>query len=221
MVSALCKVLVLTTISPTSTIFLVMRLGPGALTSLNLVESLGTTVRMKMLLRETTRVSTAVSTTPLLQVRTQTSILAPQVPGQDTNATRRTNFQSFANFLQGNNVTFSQAHFDYTADLRQKVIEGYAQDEWRFRPNLTLYYGLRYSFFGSPYDKNNRLSNFDPALYNPASGPQVTGAGNRVVGTGNFCNGMTVNSQMFQTAPNGCTPAVSPLGNYVVDAQKD
>jgi len=150
----------------------------------------------------------------------QTSVLAPQIAGQDSNATRRANFQSFANFLQGNNVSFSQAHFDYTADLRQKVIESYAQDEWRFRPNLTLYYGLRYSFFGSPYDKNNRLSNFDPALYNPASAPQVTGAGNRVVGTGNFCNGMTVNSQMFQTAPNGCTPAVSPLGNYVVDAKK-
>ena len=148
-----------------------------------------------------------------------TSVQSPQIAGQDTNAARRANFQLFANFLQGNNVNFTQAHFDYTADLRQKVVEGYAQDEFRIRPALTLYYGLRYSFFGSPYDKNNRLSNFDPALYSASAAPQVTGAGNRVVGTGNFCNGIiAVNSSQFLTGPNNCTPTVSPLGNYVVDA---
>ncbi|MDT5269491.1 MAG: hypothetical protein QOH49_1677 [Acidobacteriota bacterium] len=150
----------------------------------------------------------------------QASVLAPIVAGQDANATRRANFQSFANFLQGNNVTFTQAHFDYTADLRQKAIEAYAQDEWRFRPNLTLYYGLRYSYFGSPYDRNGRLSNFDPSLFNAANAPQVTGAGNRIIGTGNFCNGMIVNAQNVQTAPNGCVPTASPYGKYVVKAPK-
>lgn len=151
----------------------------------------------------------------------QASVLAPQVAGQDTNATRRANFQSFANFLLGNNVTFTQAHFDYTADLRQKVIEGYAQDEWKFRKNITLYYGVRYSFFGSPYDVNGRLSTFDPKLFNPAAAPLVTGAGNRVVGTGNFCNGLIVNSQNYQTAANNCTPTSSPWGKYVVNAPKN
>ncbi|HKB64292.1 MAG TPA: TonB-dependent receptor [Pyrinomonadaceae bacterium] len=151
----------------------------------------------------------------------QATVLAPQIAGQDTNATRRANFQLFANFLLGNNVTFTQAHFDYTADLRQKVIEGYAQDEWKFRRNLTLYYGVRYSFFGSPYDVNGRLSTFDPHLFNPAAAPLVTGAGNRVVGTGNFCNGMIVNSQNYQTAANNCTPTSSPWGKYVVNAPKN
>jgi len=150
----------------------------------------------------------------------QASVLAPQVAGQDTNATRRANFQAFANFLQGNNVTFSQAHFDYTADMRQKVWEGYGQDEFRFRKNLTLYYGVRYSFYGSPYDVNGRLSTFDPALFNPASAPLVTGAGNRVVGTGNFCNGIIVNTQNYQTSANNCTPTASPYGKYVVNAPK-
>lgn len=151
----------------------------------------------------------------------QASVQAPQVAGQDNNAARRANFQAFANFLQGNNVSFSQAHFDYTADLRQIAWEAYGQDEWRFRPNLTLYYGMRYSYFGSPRDKNGRLSNFDPSLYSLANAPRVTGAGNRVVGTGNFCNGMIVNSQNFQTAANNCTPAVSPYGEHVVRAPKD
>src|SRR4030095_5036612 len=119
----------------------------------------------------------------------QVSVLAPNAAAQEANATRRANFQLFANFLLGNNVTFTQAHFDYTGDLRQQVFEGYGQDEWRFRPNLTLYYGLRYSYFESPYDKNGRLSNFDPSLYSLTNAPLVNGAGNRVVGTGNFCNG--------------------------------
>lgn len=151
----------------------------------------------------------------------QASVLAPQIAGQDTNATRRANFQAFANFLLGNNVTFTQARFDYTADLRQKVWEGYGQDEWRFRKGLTLYYGVRYSYFGSPYDVNGRLSTFDPRLYNVANAPLVNGAGNRVVGTGNFCNGMIVNAQNLQTAANNCTPAASPYGKYVVKAPKN
>jgi len=146
----------------------------------------------------------------------QASVLAPQVPGQDTDLTRRANFQAFANFLLGTNVTFQQAHFDYTGDLRQIAWEGYAQDEWRFRSNVTLYYGLRYSFFGSPYDKNGRLSNFVPSLFNPAAAPLVNGAGNRVVGTGNFCNGMIVNSQNYQTAAanRGTTVACTDRSNW-------
>jgi hypothetical protein len=83
-----------------------------------------------------------------------------------------------------------------------------------------VYYGVRHSYFGQPFDKNGRLSSFDPRLFNPANAPQVTGAGNRVVGTGNFCNGMIVNSQNVQTAANGCTPAASPYGNKVVDTPK-
>jgi len=150
----------------------------------------------------------------------QVSVLSPQIAGQDTNAARRVSSQSFANFLMGNNVTFTQARFDYTADLRQRTIETYAQDEWRIRPNFTLYYGVRHSYFGSPEDRNGRLSNFDPTLFNPAAAPLVTGAGNRVVGTGNFCNGMIVNEQNYQTAANNCNPTASPYGKYVVDAPK-
>ncbi len=152
----------------------------------------------------------------------QTNVLSPAASAE-TNATlkaRYANFQAFANFLLGNNVSFTQARFDYTADMRQIAIEPYAQDEWRFRKNLTIYYGVRYSYFGAPYDKNGRLSNFDPSVFNPATAPQVTGAGNRVVGTGNFCNGLIVNSQNVQTAANGCVPAVSPYGKYVVKAPK-
>lgn len=137
------------------------------------------------------------------------------------------NLARWANFLVGNvNANgFSQASFDYTADLRQKAIEAYAQDEWRFRPNMTLYYGVRYSYFGPPWDKNNRLSNFDPALFNRSTMPQVTGNGVRVVNAagvsnGNHCNGIIVNSQNPGPAVANCTPTISPYGKYVIDDNK-
>ena len=127
--------------------------------------------------------------------------------------------QEFANFLIGTTFTFSQARFDYTADLRQKAFEAYVQDEWKVRSNLTVYVGVRYSFFGAPWDKNGRLSNFLPELFNPAQAPSVTGGGVRVANTGNFCNGIIVNSQNPATLPQ-CTPTISPFGKFVVDAPK-
>ena len=128
--------------------------------------------------------------------------------------------QTFANFLLGTNASFSQARADYTADLRQRNIELYAQDEFRVRRNLTLYYGVRYSFFGSPSDANGLLSNFVPELYNRNESPLVNGAGNRVVGSGNFCEGLIANAQNYLTGPNGCVPTTSPYGEFVVKAPK-
>jgi hypothetical protein len=137
------------------------------------------------------------------------------LPTGVTASTLNQNLQRWANFLVGNAGTFVQGKFDYTADLRQANIEAYGQDEWRFKPSLTLYYGVRYSRYGQPNDRNGRLSNFDPALFTLANAPQVTGAGNRVAGSGNYCNGLFVNSQNYQTAIN-CTPTVSPFGDEVV-----
>jgi hypothetical protein len=143
-----------------------------------------------------------------------------------TNNTLNQNRARWANFLIGNVSTFTQAHYDYTADLRTKAFEAFAQDEWRVRRNLTLYYGVRYSYFPAPYDKNGRLSSFDPQFYNAADAPQVTGAGVRVVAAGvpqgNYCNGIIVNAQNFTTGPSqfNCKPTISPWGNKVIDVKK-
>lgn len=131
--------------------------------------------------------------------------------------------QQWANFLLGTNAAFTQASFDYTADLRQMTFEGYAQDEWRVRPNLTLYMGVRYSFFGSPYDNNGRLTNFVPELWDPAQAPVVAGNSTRIFTAGkNFCNGIIINTQNFITGPEAfrCNPTPSPYGKFVVKAPK-
>lgn len=132
------------------------------------------------------------------------------------------NLQNFANFLLGNNLTFTQTKFDLTADFRQRNFEAYAQDEFRVRSNLTLYYGLRYSFFGSPYDAGGLLSNFVPELYNASQAPLVNGNGVRVrSASANYCNGIIVNSQNYtKGADPNCNPIASPYGKFVVKADK-
>ena len=130
--------------------------------------------------------------------------------------------QTYANFLLGNNVSFTQSKLDITADFRQRNFEGYAQDEFRATRRLTLYAGVRYSFFGSPWDRTGMMSNFDPEAFIPSQAPTVRGNGTRVSGSGNFCNGIVINAQNFTTGPASyqCNPLASPNGQYIVNSPK-
>ena len=74
--------------------------------------------------------------------------------------------QSFANFLLGNVATFTMPSTDITPNIWAWQHEAYAQDDFKVSPHLTLYAGVRWSFFGQPTDTNNLLDNFDPAAYN-------------------------------------------------------
>jgi hypothetical protein len=150
-----------------------------------------------------------------------TSTACQRANGVPSNALN-TLYQNWACFMMGKNVTFTQSKLDLTVDMRQKSIEWFAQDEWRARSNLTLSYGVRYSYFGPPYDRNGFLANFDPSLWKASDAPIVTGNASRRAGTGNFCNGMIVNAQNVQTGPAAfnCRPTPSPFGKYVYEADK-
>ncbi len=71
---------------------------------------------------------------------------------------------SFASFLTGQSVTFFQGGGQFDRALRNLSVAGYAQDEWRITPHLTLNYGLRYEI-NTPYvDIRNRMNEWSPGV---------------------------------------------------------
>ncbi|MHB1023308.1 MAG: carboxypeptidase-like regulatory domain-containing protein [Acidobacteriaceae bacterium] len=87
--------------------------------------------------------------------------------------------QAFANFLLGRVASFQQSSVDPAQSNRGRLYETYFQDDYRVTPRLTLNAGIRYTFNQQPVAVQLAghpfvpLSNFDPALYNPANAPTI------------------------------------------------
>ena len=69
---------------------------------------------------------------------------------------------SFASFLLGQSVQFFQGGGQFDRGLRKWVTAGYAQDEFRITPRLTLNLGLRYEVNTPFTDIRNRLNAWAP-----------------------------------------------------------
>jgi len=69
---------------------------------------------------------------------------------------------AFASLLLGQSVQFFQGGGDFNRGLRKWIAAGYAQDEFRITPRLTINYGLRYEV-NTPYtDIRNRMNEWAP-----------------------------------------------------------
>jgi Carboxypeptidase regulatory-like domain len=108
--------------------------------------------------------------------------------------------QAFANFLIGNaNSGFSQLSHDPVTDMKESLWEGFIQDNWKVKPRLTLNLGVRYAFYGQPFDARGQLSNFDPDKYFAGAAPTISANG-LICFTGT-CNQANSNAGQ-STSPN-------------------
>ncbi len=76
----------------------------------------------------------------------------------------RLDFDSLADFLAGNLSGGRAARGDSQRETFQNSHTGYIQDTYRATPRLTFNLGLRYDYFGVLGEKQDLLSNFDPAV---------------------------------------------------------
>ncbi len=110
----------------------------------------------------------------------------------------------FANFLIGNaNNGYTQSSLSPTANINENMVELYLQDEWRATRRLTVNMGIRYSFFGQPYDIGDELSNFDPATYSTVNAETISS-------TGSLC------TMAGQTTPSYSYTTTGILVNYTL-----
>lgn len=68
----------------------------------------------------------------------------------------------YADFLLGLPQTTGYTYTRPPQYSRLWYLSGYAQDDYRIRKNLTLFYGMRYDYNSPAVDKNNVIASFDP-----------------------------------------------------------
>ena len=89
-------------------------------------------------------------------------------------ATEFEKIENFQHFLQGL-TSEADTQFGFTSkEFRSRDLDFFVTDDWHVTPNLTLNLGVRWDWYGWPFEKNGFLGNFDPALVtdpnNPISG---------------------------------------------------
>ncbi len=73
-----------------------------------------------------------------------------------------TNF-GYADFLLGLPQTTGYTYPRSPQYSRLWYLSAFAQDDWQFKPNLTLFYGARYDYNSPAVDKYNVIASFNPA----------------------------------------------------------
>jgi hypothetical protein len=122
----------------------------------------------------------------------------------------------WASFLIGNaNGGFSQASIAPVANINANQVELYLQDDWRATRRLTVNLGVRYSYFGQPYDINNELSNFSPSTFSAPNAQTISSNGNlcTMAGQTTYTTSFTSTGVVTTYTLNNC-PNINGLNAY-------
>lgn len=98
----------------------------------------------------------------------------------------------------------------YIAHIRQGGHSAYFQDDWKILPKLTLNLGVRYEYASHFYEKDNRLTNYDP-VNTPITGQLIRAS-----------NGSAFKRQLIDPDYNDFAPRIglsySPISKMVIHA---
>ena len=122
-------------------------------------------------------------------------------------------FESWKNFLtvgDGDGEQIDEASLNYgetSRGFRINDLSLFVADDWKVTSRLTLNLGVRWDYFGWPWEKNGLISNFDPTLLT-TSGPLSDG----YVFASNYPGGILPNDQNVRRASTKST-----LGNNLMN----
>ena len=111
---------------------------------------------------------------------------------------------SYLDFLLGLSTSYSQADSDPIFHYVNNTVSAYAEDNWHVNTRLSLQYGIRYDELPHVWERNNRISNFNPSQYQSALAPVFQSSGafaanspglQTVNGTQFYLNGITIAGQ--------------------------
>jgi hypothetical protein len=107
-------------------------------------------------------------------------------------------------------------HRAYTI-FRSNMWEGFAQDSWKARQNLTINYGVRYTVVVPYHAEWANMTVFDPKFYDPAKAVTVDPKTGLITGSPTIdqrYNGIVIPGSAFPSSANGRVPeATSGLYN--------
>ena len=152
------------------------------------------------------------------------SLYAGQVDFSASGNPRSTG-NAFADALLGNFRTYSEAQSDPLGLFRFWQAEAFVSDDWRVSRNLSVEFGVRYTWHQPMYTQSNNMASFDTARYDPSRAVTVNRNGTFVPNSGDRYNGMVragdgVPESELIRVPNGNSPAVlavpagAPRGFY-------
>ena len=106
----------------------------------------------------------------------------------------------FSDILTGRGInTYNESTKNVVRDMGYKVLEGYVGDSWKLKPRLTMDYGLRLSYLGPWYARNDTgMAVFVPSAYDPnASLSDLTGVTYHGIDSNVPVSGRDVQSVVF------------------------